>query len=68
MSLDARRAWSDGQNETLAKAVGDYSRRIAPKMRIIEGGDRPTVNDIKAVASLMAEHDGRAPVVFIDYL
>lgn len=68
MSLSARRGWSDGQNATLAKAVSDYGRMIAPRMRILEGSRQPTVSDIRAVASAMAEHDGQAPMVFIDYL
>ena len=67
-SLRARRAWGDGQLETLQRAVDDYRRMIAPNMRILEGNEQPTVNDIRAIAQVMAEHDGSAPIVFIDYL
>jgi replicative DNA helicase len=52
----------------LQRAVDDYRRMIAPNMRILEGNEQPTVNDIRAIAQVMAEHDGRAPIVFIDYL
>lgn len=67
-SLATRRAWGDGQNATLSKAVEDYERLIAPNMRIMEGDEQPTVKDIRAVASFMAENDGQAPIIFIDYL
>ena len=67
-SLRARRAWGAGQNEALSKAVEDYERTIAPHIRILEGNKQPTVADVRAVAAVMAEHDGQAPIVFIDYL
>ena len=68
MSLRNRKAWGDGQNATLSKAVEDYQRMIAPHMRILEGNRQPTVADVRAVAEAMGEHDGQAPIVFIDYL
>lgn len=68
MSLRARKAWGNGQRATLEKAVADYRRMIAPHMRILEGNRQPTVADVRAVAEAMAEHDGQAPIVFIDYL
>ena len=67
-SLRTRKAWGEGQRGTLSKAVEDYNRMIAPHMRILEGNRQPTVGDVRAVASVMAEHDGQAPIVFIDYL
>lgn len=67
-SLITRRAWGDGQNAALSKAVEDYERLIAPNLRIMEGNEQPTVKDIRAVASFMAENEGQAPIVFIDYL
>ena len=67
-SLRARRAWGAGQSEALSKAVDDYERTIAPHIRILEGNKQPTVADVRAVAAVMAEHDGQAPIVFIDYL
>ena len=67
-SLRTRKAWGEGQRATLAKAVDDYGCMIAPKMRILEGNRQPTVADVRAVAEAMAEHDGQAPVIFIDYL
>lgn len=67
-SLRARKAWGEGQRATLAKAVEDYNRLISPRMRILEGSKQPTVFDVRAVAEKMAEHDGQAPIIFIDYL
>ena len=67
-SLRARRAWGEGQNATLSKAVEDYNRMIAPRVKMLEGSKQPTVWDIRAIAKKMAEHDGQAPIVFIDYL
>lgn len=67
-SLKTRKAWVEGQRDTLFKAVEDYKRLIAPNMRILEGNKQPTVSDIRAVAQMMMEHEGRAPIVFIDYL
>ena len=67
-SLRARRAWGEGQGATLSKAVADYNRMIAPRMRILEGTEQPTVRDVRAVASIMKEHDGQAPIIFVDYL
>lgn len=67
-SLRTRRAWGEGQNATLSKAVEDYNRMIAPRVKMLEGSKQPTVWDIRAIAEKMAEHDGQAPIVFIDYL
>ena len=67
-SLRTRRAWGEGQNATLSKAVEDYNRMIAPRVKMLEGSKQPTVWDIRAIAEKMSEHDGQAPVVFIDYL
>jgi len=67
-SLQTRKLWKDGQNATLKRAVEDYKRMIAPNLRILEGNKQPTVNDVRAIAEKMAEHDGRAPIIFIDYL
>ena len=67
-SLRTRRAWGEGQNATLSKAVEDYSRMIAPRVKMLEGSKQPTVWDIRVIAEKMAEHDGQAPIVFIDYL
>lgn len=68
MSLTKRRAWGEGQRATLAKAVEDYERMIAPNMNILEGSKQPTVFDVRAIAEKMKEHDGQAPIIFVDYL
>lgn len=67
-SLKARKAWGEGQNDVLASAVECYNRLIAPNMLILEGTERPSVKDIRQFASMMADHNGKAPVIFLDYL
>lgn len=67
-SLRERNAWGAFRRESLERAVDRYSKTIAPHMRILEGSKQPTVSDVRAVAERMKEHDGRAPIVFIDYL
>lgn len=68
ISLKARKAWGDGQNAVLTSAVECYDRLIAPNMLILEGIKRPSVKDIRQFASMMEDYNGKAPVIFIDYL
>lgn len=66
-----RRRWLDHDREkqaALESASAEYERTIAPNMHILEGVRQPSVEDVRAVAQRMADHDGRAPLVFIDYL
>ena len=63
-----RGMWGELQETSFLSALDAYSARIAPNLRILEGTKQPSVTDVRAVASMMAEHDGRAPVVMIDYL
>lgn len=69
-SRSTREAWADGgeMHEALEAACTEYTDKIAPNMRILEGTEQPRVQDIAAVAQAMADHYGHAPVVFIDYL
>ena len=67
-SLRTRRTWSAERDAVLSRAVDDYERMIAPNMHIHEGIKQPTVKDVYAVASTIADHEGVAPIIFIDYL
>lgn len=68
MSPTERARWSMDKTQLLLEVCNRYSVEIAPHMRILEGITQPSVQDIKAVAESMANHDGIAPVIFIDYL
>lgn len=68
MSKARREAWSQGQNEAFVKACEYYTAHIAPSLKILEGTKQPSVADVAAVARMMKAHDGRSPVIFIDYL
>jgi replicative DNA helicase len=63
-----REAWPEAKNAALLDACDAYAATVAPRLRILEGTRQPTVSDVAAAARMMADHDGRAPVVFIDYL
>lgn len=68
VSPSRRALWNDQQAEAFKVACEAYTAEIAPSLRILEGTKQPTVDEIEAVACLMAKHDGRPPVLFIDYL
>ena len=71
LSGEARSRWysSDPEKaEALQAACFEYDATIGRNMRIMEGDGRPSVADVRAVAETMAAYDGRAPIVFIDYL
>ena len=63
-----RRTWGKAQNEAFFKACEEYANMTVGRLRIIEGINRPSVQSIWALAAEIAEHDGRPPVIFIDYL
>lgn len=68
MSARARDAWGEGQYSRLSEACSTYTSEVAPYLRIYESTKQPTVEDVRTVALLMAEHYGTAPVVIVDYL
>lgn len=68
MSKDARGGWNDKTNDALMDALNAYAETTADHMRIMEGTEQPSVEDIRTVMESMAEHDGVPPVCFIDYL
>lgn len=63
-----RRTWGKAQNEAFFKACEEYANMTVGRLRIIEGINRPSVQSIWALAAEIAEHDGKPPVIFIDYL
>lgn len=63
-----RDEWRQSQCDALTQACERYDDEIAPHMHILEGREQPSVSQIATIAAGMAEHDGMAPVVFIDYL
>lgn len=66
-SSTERKKWSAARHELFQEACNRYEG-IAANMRILEASKQPSVEDIRRVAQIMTEHDGRPPVVFIDYL
>lgn len=68
MSGKARAAWSERKQALFLEACEYYTAGTAKSLRILEATAQPSVSDIEAAARAMAEHDGQAPVVFIDYL
>lgn len=63
-----RAAWSGSKAQTFLNACNEYHESIAPRLRFIEGDGPVSATDIRKAADAMAERDGMAPVVFIDYL
>ena len=68
MSGKARAAWGERKQALFLEACERYTAGAAKSLRILEATAQPSVADIEAAARAMAEHDGQAPVVFIDYL
>lgn len=67
-SKRARDRWGARRNDLFLEACNRYTDTVAPNMRILEATEQPNVAQIKAIVEKMAKHDGRPPVVFIDYL
>lgn len=63
-----REGWGDADRIRFDQALTRYTDDIAPTLRILEGNEQPTVNDVRAVAEVMADYYGQAPVIFLDYL
>ena len=69
LSKAKRDSWGNGEMfQKLDRAFVAYTTDISPHMRIMEGVRQPSVDDVRAAAEAMAEHEGVPPVVFIDYL
>ena len=65
-----RVAWGEDMAHTLAlnRAREYYREAIAPRMHFMEAQSQPTVADVRAVAEALAERNGAAPCLFVDYL
>ena len=76
MSRDERQRWAERDPEKLGAlcAACERYQRIAydeqgrQRLYVMEGSGRPSVDDIRAVAERIAEHDGRPPIIAVDYL
>lgn len=60
--------WTLDQRVAFENACQLYGQEIGPNMRIMEGTRQPSVDDIRLAAEYMADYQGQAPVVFVDYL
>ena len=63
-----RAAWPGERIDALAAACGEYTSDTQGRLHILEGTNQPAVADIEAAARKIGAHDGRQPVIFIDYL
>lgn len=63
-----RESWGQYQWDRLTNAMSVYTDRIAPRLRILEGIRRPTVDDVRAAADAMAAQFGESPTIVLDYL
>ena len=68
MSREFRDMWNEETRNAFSEACEEYVDTVSPNLRILEGTRQPTVSAIAEVVRMMASHDGRAPIVFIDYL
>lgn len=67
-SAERREAWDENTKKAFRGACARYAIDIAPHLRIMETDRQPTTLDIARAAEIVAEHEGRPPVLFVDYL
>lgn len=67
-SSKLRNAWPEQKTVAFMRACERYSQEVAPRLSILEAIKRPTVSDIRTAAQLIADRDGQAPLVCVDYL
>ena len=67
---EQRMKWCEDMEHVIAldRARTYYRKAIAPRMHFMEAQSQPTVADVRAVAEALADRNGAAPVVFVDYL
>ena len=68
MSKKQRATWPKDKESALLDCCSRYTRTIAPRLRIMEMNEQPTVKDVRSAAEAMARAYGQPPTVFIDYL
>lgn len=67
-SSKQRLSWPEQKTVSFMRACERYSQEVAPHLSILEAIKRPTVDDIRTAAQIIAERDGQAPIVCVDYL
>lgn len=67
-SSKQRLSWPEEKTLAFMRACERYSQEVAPRLSILEAIKRPTVDDIRTAAQIIAERDGQAPIVCVDYL
>ena len=68
LNNEAFNAWNEQTLNTFIEACNEYTRTIAPSLRINRPYEQPTAQDVEAEVAKMATRYGRPPVVFLDYL
>lgn len=63
-----REAWTTTDYSRFVEACNSYASEVAPTLRILEGNKQPSVDDVQAVAEVMADYYGQTPIIFLDYL
>lgn len=64
----SRNVWAQEKTIQLLKACEEYEAIEQGYLHIMEGEKQPSVSDIATLARRIAEHENKAPVIFIDYL
>lgn len=64
----ARAAWGQDRHAMLTEAIGRYTDETAPRLRILEGVTKPSVDEVRQAARAMQAEFGEPPVIFLDYL
>ena len=63
-----RNEWSIDKYNQLVKACNQYAQDASETMHILQANNQPSVTEICEVVERIKEHDGKAPVVIVDYL
>lgn len=63
-----RNRWSLDKNQAMLKACTEYSRTIAPMMRVMQTKRQPTVYQVRQAAEAMRRAYGASPITIVDYL
>ncbi len=62
-----RSQWDEGRRDAFTRALERFEGEVAPHIQVLEGVGRTSAADIAGYAACLAEQ-GKAPVVFVDYL
>ena len=64
----ARERWCTAERRAFDDAVGWYRDAVAPNLYFLQPDGRPTLTDLEAVVSDVADARGEAPAIGVDYL